>query len=45
MARTYHVNAIVRAVNRLSRVLIEREMGPKQRYLLTVRGRKTGKEY
>ncbi len=45
MPRTYRVNFIVRAVNRLSRALIERGIGPKQRYLLTVRGRKTGKEY
>ncbi len=45
MARTYRVNSIVRVVNRLSRALIERGIGPKQRYLLTVRGRKTGKEY
>ena len=44
-ARTYRVNAIVRMVNRLSRALIERGMGPEHRYVLTVRGRKTGKEY
>ncbi len=45
MARTYRVNIIVRAVNRLMGAFIERGMGPKQRYMLTVRGRKTGKEY
>ncbi len=45
MAKTYHVNSIVRFVNRLSGALIERGMGPKHRYLLTVRGRKTGKAY
>ncbi len=45
MARTYRVNVIVRAVNGFMGAFIERGLGPKQRYLLTVRGRKTGKEY
>lgn len=45
MLRTYQVNSVVRIVNRLSRALIERGLGPKHRYCLTVRGRKTGKEY
>ncbi len=45
MAKTYRVNFIVRVVNRLSRALIERGMGPKHRHILTVRGRKTDREY
>ncbi len=45
MVRTYRINFIVRAVNRHSRALIDRGLGPKQRYLLSVRGRKTGREY
>lgn len=45
MKRTYRVNFIRRIINRVARGLVALGIGPKQRYLLTVRGRKSGKVY
>ena len=45
MARTYRVNAMERAINAVFRLLTRLGLGAKYRYILTVRGRKTGKEY
>jgi deazaflavin-dependent oxidoreductase (nitroreductase family) len=45
MARKYQVNFIVRFVNRMMAGMIRRKAAPAHTYLLTVRGRKTGKIY
>jgi deazaflavin-dependent oxidoreductase (nitroreductase family) len=45
MAKIYHVTAINRVFNRLSRIMIRLGIGPKQMHVLTVRGRKTGQLY
>jgi deazaflavin-dependent oxidoreductase (nitroreductase family) len=45
MAKTYQVNSMVKFVNRIMRTLVRFGIGPKQMYILTVRGRKSGKLY
>jgi deazaflavin-dependent oxidoreductase (nitroreductase family) len=45
MSPTYHANFQVRLINRLMQALIRRGLGPKQRHILTVEGRKSGKLY
>ncbi len=45
MAKTYRVDTRVRLINYLMRALVRLGLGPKQTYLLTVRGRKSGKRY
>ena len=45
MKKTYRVTSVVRFVNRLTARFIDRGMGPPQRYMLGVRGRKSGKLY
>ncbi|HLO18671.1 MAG TPA: nitroreductase/quinone reductase family protein [Anaerolineales bacterium] len=43
--KKYRVNLRVKIINSLSRFLIRLGLGPSYRYLLTVRGRKSGKSY
>jgi deazaflavin-dependent oxidoreductase (nitroreductase family) len=45
MAKTYQVNSMTRFFNRLMGTFLRLGMGPKNLYLLTVRGRKTGTSY
>jgi hypothetical protein len=45
MSQAYHVNFQVRLINRLMQALVRRGLGPKQTYILTVEGRKSGKMY
>jgi deazaflavin-dependent oxidoreductase (nitroreductase family) len=45
MSKTYRVNFQVRLINRLMQALVDRGLGPKQTYILTVQGRKSGKSY
>jgi len=45
MSKAYRVNFQVRLVNALMRALVRLGIGPRQTYLLTVRGRKSGKLY
>jgi deazaflavin-dependent oxidoreductase (nitroreductase family) len=45
MAKTYQVSATVKFVNRIMRALVRFGLGPKQTYILTVRGRKSGRLY
>jgi hypothetical protein len=45
MAKQYQVNGMVRFVNRMIARMIRWNIAPAGTYLLTVRGRKTGKEY
>ncbi len=45
MAKKYQVNGMVRLVNRLTMQLMRWNIARPHAYLLTVRGRKTGKEY
>jgi deazaflavin-dependent oxidoreductase (nitroreductase family) len=45
MARTYRLTSGRRIVNALMRLLIRLGLGGKHQYLLTVRGRKSGKLY
>ncbi|MBN1220055.1 MAG: nitroreductase family deazaflavin-dependent oxidoreductase [Anaerolineae bacterium] len=45
MAKTYQVTTMVRFVNKIMQGLVRWGVGPKQTYLLTVRGRKSGKLY
>jgi deazaflavin-dependent oxidoreductase (nitroreductase family) len=45
MARTYRVNKAERAINAMFRLFTRLGLGAKYRYLLTVRGRKTGRLY
>jgi len=45
MAKKYHVNGRVRFINRLMTLMIHWNIAPKQTYLLTVKGRKTGVPY
>lgn len=43
MPKTYHINSAVRFSNHLVSSLVRRGIGPRQRYILTVQGRKSGK--
>lgn len=45
MAKTYQVNSVTRFFNRLMGTFLRLGTGPKNLYLLTVRGRKTGRSY
>lgn len=45
MARKYQVNGMVRLINGFGAMMIKRNLGPQQNFLLTVHGRKTGKLY
>lgn len=45
MSKTYQVTPIVRFVNQMMRLMIRLSIAPKGYYLLTVRGRKSGKLY
>ena len=45
MAKTYRVNAQVRFVNKMMTHMIRWNFAPPRTYLMTVRGRKTGKPY
>jgi deazaflavin-dependent oxidoreductase (nitroreductase family) len=45
MAKKYQVNGAVRFVNRMMARMIRWKIAPPHTYLLTVRGRKTGKLY
>jgi deazaflavin-dependent oxidoreductase (nitroreductase family) len=45
MAKKYQVNGMIRFVNRMMVRMIRWNIAPAGTYLLTVRGRKTGKEY
>jgi hypothetical protein len=45
MAKNYQVNAMIRFVNRMMARMIRCNIAPAGTYLLTVKGRKTGKEY
>ena len=45
MAKTYQVSATVKFINRIMQTLVRFGIGPKQTYILTVRGRKSGKLY
>jgi deazaflavin-dependent oxidoreductase (nitroreductase family) len=45
MAKTYHVNGMIRFTNRLLGAFIRMGLMPTKMHLLTVRGRKTGKLY
>jgi deazaflavin-dependent oxidoreductase (nitroreductase family) len=45
MAKKYEVNRRVRIINRLMTRMIRWNIAPKQTYLMTVRGRITGKPY
>ncbi len=45
MVKKYRVNAMERAINAVFRLLTRLGLGAKYRHILTVRGRKTGKEY
>ena len=45
MARKYHVNGAIRFINRMMTFMIRRNIAPPRTYLMTVRGRKTGKPY
>jgi deazaflavin-dependent oxidoreductase (nitroreductase family) len=45
MAKTYQVSSMVKTVNRIMRTLVRFGIGPKQTYILTVRGRKSGRPY
>jgi deazaflavin-dependent oxidoreductase (nitroreductase family) len=45
MAKTYRVTPMLRFVNRVMRLMIKLNIAPPHTYLLTVRGRKSGKPY
>ena len=45
MAKQYQVNSRVRFVNRMMARMIRWKIAPSSTYLMTVRGRKTGKPY
>ena len=45
MAKKYQVNARVKMINRMMVQMLRWNIAPKQIYLLSVRGRKTGKLY
>jgi deazaflavin-dependent oxidoreductase (nitroreductase family) len=45
MSHTYRVNFQIRLINRLMQALVSHGLGPKQTYILTVKGRKSGKLY
>ena len=45
MAKKYQVNARVKMINRMMVQMLRWNIAPKQTYLLSVRGRKTGKLY
>ena len=45
MPKKYRVNAMERAINAVFRALTRLGLGAKYRYILTVRGRKTGRKY
>jgi deazaflavin-dependent oxidoreductase (nitroreductase family) len=45
MAKTYHLTQMRRFANALIKALISAHLAPKQTYLLSVRGRKSGKLY
>ena len=45
MAKTYRVTPFIRFVNRMMARMIRWNIAPPHTYLLTVRGRKTGKPY
>ncbi len=45
MAKTYQVSAMTRFINKLMQILVKWGIGPKQTYILTVPGRKSGKLY
>ena len=45
MAKNYHVTPMVRFFNRLMRLMLRWNIAPPRIYLLTVRGRKSGKLY
>ncbi len=45
MSKTYHLNFMRKLVNLIYRTLLRLGIGPEHTYLLTVRGRTTGKPY
>jgi len=45
MARTYKVEPMTRFVNRIMQALLRLNIGPANTYLLTVKGRKSGKPH
>jgi deazaflavin-dependent oxidoreductase (nitroreductase family) len=45
MSKTYKVTFVVRIVNFLAERLVDLNVGPRHRYLLTVHGRRTGRPY
>lgn len=45
MAKTYEVTPEVRFINNLMQLLLRLGLAPKHTYLLTVKGRKSGREY
>lgn len=45
MAKTYQVTGQVRFINRIMKLMIRLGIGPKQSYIMTVKGRKTGQPY
>jgi deazaflavin-dependent oxidoreductase (nitroreductase family) len=45
MAKTYEVTPEVRFINNLMQLLVRLGLAPKHTYLLTVKGRKSGREY
>lgn len=45
MPKQYHLGLVRRAVNALAKPLVRLGVGPRQTYLLTVPGRKTGRTY
>jgi deazaflavin-dependent oxidoreductase (nitroreductase family) len=45
MAKKYQVNGRVRFVNRIMSLMVRWNIAPSSTYLMTVRGRKTGKPY
>ena len=45
MAKKYQVNGQVKFINKMMRFMIRVNIAPKGYYLLTVRGRKTGRPY
>ena len=45
MTRQYELTPVLRIVNRLMIALVRLGLGPRRTHLLTVRGRKSGREY
>ncbi len=45
MSKTYQVTSITRLVNKIMQTLVRWGIGPKQTYILTVPGRKSGRLY